>query len=528
MDAPRYSAMNTPQLPTHQQRWQGPKDFMADPQPCWSRRRGGWGRGMRLLSLIGLLGLLSWGAAPAAGPDLLPQAPDVSRHAPPMRVYGQLPLSFEANQGQTDAQVQFLAHGQGYSLFLTAREAVFAFRPPAALGSQHKGIVPRPNAVQATPDTARTVVHMQLLGANPAPQSVGLEELPGKVNYFRGNDPQQWRANVRTYAKVKYAAVYPGVDLVYYGQSRQLEYDFVVAPGADPAIITLGFEGVDHVDVDAQGDLVLSIASGSLRFQKPVIYQEEDGRRQTIAGSYVRKGLHQVGFQLAAYDVTRPLVIDPVLSYATYLGGSSFDEGAGIAVDATGAAYVTGRTGSSNFPTAHPLQPMLSGFSDAFVAKLSADGTNLVYATYLGGSITNAGRGIAVDTTGHAYVTGFTTSPDFPTTPGAFQVTYGGADCAVGGCGDAFVAKLSADGAALVYATYLGGSSTDEGNSIAVDAAGAAYVTGFTFSPDFPTEHPLQPAYGDGGDAFVAKLNATASALVYATYLGGSGFDPSH
>jgi hypothetical protein len=368
---------------------------------------------------------------------------------------------------------------------------------------------------------------MQLLEANPAPQGVGLEELPGKANYFRGHDPQQWRTNVPTYAKVKYAAVYPGVDLVYYGQARQLEYDFVVAPGADPAVITLGFEGVDRVDVDAQGDLVLSTASGSLRFQKPVIYQEADGRRHAIAGSYVRKGPHQVGFQLAAYDVTRPLVIDPVLSYATYLGGSSFDEGAGIAVDATGAAYVTGRTGSSNFPTAHPLQPMLSGFSDAFVAKLSADGTNLVYATYLGGSITNGGRGIAVDTTGHAYVTGFTTSPDFPTTPGAFQVTYGGADCAVGGCGDAFVAKLSADGAALVYATYLGGSSTDEGNGIAVDITGAAYVTGFTFSPDFPTVHPIQPAYGDGGDAFVAKLNAAGSALVYATYLGGSGFDHS-
>src|SRR5262245_46201000 len=243
MDAPRYSAMNTPQLPTHQQRWQGPKDFMADPQPCWSRRRGDWGRGMRLLSLIGLLGLLSWGAAPPPGPDLLPQAPDVSRHAPPMRVYGQLPLSFEANQGQTDGQVQFLAHGQGYTLFLTAREAVFAFRPPAAPVQRPMEIAPRAGAGQDPPDRARAVVGMQLPGANPAPPVVRLEELPGTVHYFRGNDPQQWRTHVPTYAKVQYTAVYPGVDLVYYGHPRHLEYDFLVAPGADPTAITLGFAG---------------------------------------------------------------------------------------------------------------------------------------------------------------------------------------------------------------------------------------------------------------------------------------------
>jgi hypothetical protein len=374
---------------------------------------------------------------------------------------------------------------------------------------------------------ARTVVRMQLLGGNPAPQVVGLEELPGKANYFIGNAPQQWRTHVPTYAKVKYAAVYPGVDLVYYGQSRQLEYDFVVAPGADPAVIALGFEGVDHVDVDAQGDLVLSTASGSLRFQKPVIYQEADGRRQAIAGSYVRKGLHQVGFHVAAYDPACPLVIDPVLSYATYLGGSGGDQGQGIAVDATGAVYVTGQTTSADFPTVHPLQPTLNGFGDAFVAKLTADGAALVYATYLGGSGDENfdGAGIAVDAAGHAYVTGQTTSADFPTVH-PLQPT------SAGGAVDAFVAKLTADGAALVYATYLGGSGDDRGAGIAVDAAGAAYVTGSTCSADFPTVHPLQPTFGSGvgcigvgnpgGDAFVAKLTADGAALVYATYLGGS------
>jgi hypothetical protein len=242
-----------------------------------------------------MLGLLSWALPLGAAQDLLQQpsqtlrALEPSRHVTRQVPYGRLPMSFEANRGQTDDQVQFLAHGQGYTLFLTAREAVFAFRPPAAHRPHPMLLMPRPGMVQDTPDTARAVVRMQLLEANPAPQGVGLEELPGKANYFRGNDPQQWRTNVPTYAKVKYAAVYPGVDLVYYGQSRQLEYDFVVAPGADPAVITLGFEGVDRVDVDAQGDLVLSTASGSLRFQKPVIYQEKDGRRHAIAGSYVRR-----------------------------------------------------------------------------------------------------------------------------------------------------------------------------------------------------------------------------------------------
>lgn len=246
---------------------------------------------MGLLGLIGLLGLLGWGAAMPSGPDLrqqtsLPsQAPEPSRHATRLASYGQLPLGFEANQGQTDGQVQFLAHGQGYTLFLTAREAVFAFRPPAAHRQRHRSLKPRPGAGQDPPETARAVVRMQLLGANLAPQVVGLDEQPVKINYFRGNDPQQWPTNVPTYAKVHYTAVYPGVDLVYYGQAGHLEYDFLVAPGADATAITLGFEGVDRVDVDAQGDLVLATPGGFLRFHKPVVYQEEDGgRRHTIVG----------------------------------------------------------------------------------------------------------------------------------------------------------------------------------------------------------------------------------------------------
>jgi hypothetical protein len=295
--------------------------------------------------------------------------------------------------------------------------------------------------------------------------------------------------------------------------------------------------------VDTQGDLVLSTAGGPLRFQKPVIYQERDGHRQAIAGGYVHKGLHQVGFHVAAYDTARVLVIDPVLHYATYLGGSGGDDGASIAVDTNGAAYVTGVTFSPDFPTVHPLQPAYSGGNEnAFVAKLSADGSALVYATYLGGSAGAQGTGIAIDATGAAYVTGSTTSSDFPITPGALQATFGGGDCSVSGgeflvlvgtlpppipptpCADAFVVKLSADGAALVYATYLGGRDFDEGKGIAVDAAGTAYVTGSTNSSNFPTAHPLQPTYGGfgGANVFVAKLAPNGSALVYTTYLAGS------
>ena len=322
MAAHRHTAIALHERKSHEpQRRPGPTDLAADPRPLRGHRRWGWSRGLGLLGLIGLLALLGWGTVLPQGHDLFQppsQSPRAFEPSPPVTrsgPYGPLPLSFAANQGQTDGQVQFLAHGQGYQLFLTAREAVFAFRPSATAGQRPTGLMPRTGTGPDTTDTARAVVHMQLLGANPAPQGVGLEELPGKANYFIGNDPQQWRTNVPTYAKVKYAAVYPGVDLVYYGQSRQLEYDFVVAPGADPTVITLGFAGIDHIDMDAQGDLVLSSAGGSLRFQKPVVYQEGDGGRQAIAGHYVRKGSHQVGFHIAAYDPARPLVIDPVLSY---------------------------------------------------------------------------------------------------------------------------------------------------------------------------------------------------------------------
>ncbi|MBI3014117.1 MAG: SBBP repeat-containing protein [Candidatus Tectomicrobia bacterium] len=508
-------------------------------------------------------------------------APGVSRVA-----YNKLPLIFEANRGQTDAQVKFLSRGHGYTLFLTSTEAVLALRKPQAAAQKLdstlspsprvKGSLPlaSPRAEDralstppspegslkslptaegdsplSPPPTAGegqgggAVLRMKLVGANPDPRVVGREELPGKSNYFIGNDPKKWRTNVSTYARIEYRDVYPGVNLVYYGNQGQLEYDFIVAPGADPAAIRLSIGGADKQEIDDQGHLVLHAAGGQIRLHKPLVYQEVDGVRKFIPGRYVlipsslsllpsgegqSKGTIRIGFEVAAYDASKPLVIDPVLSYSTYLGGTGADFGNGIAVDSSGNMYVTGYTASANFPTANPVPPGLNaGGYDAFVTKLSATGA-LVYSTYLGGSGDDRANGIAVDGVGNAYVVGSTNpldhlySNDFPTKE-ALQAQFGGHT-------DAFVTKLNASGG-LVYSTYLGGLDYDGGFGIAVDAAGNVYITGDTWSDTFPTTPgAFQPALSGPAqiDAFVAKLNAAGSGLVYSTYLGGNGGVPGY
>jgi hypothetical protein len=367
------------------------------------------------------------------------------------------------------------------------------------------------------------VLRVRLVGATPNPRVIGTEALPGKSHYFLGSDPQAWRTEIPHFVKVRYEAVYPGVDLVYYGTAGQLEYDFVVASGADPGAITLAFAGVDTLALDPQGDLLLHTAGGPIRQHKPTIYQEGNGIRQEIAGGYVLKDRQQVGFQVAAYDASRPLIIDPVLSYSTYLGGSANDVGFGIAVDAAGNAYITGQTSSANFPTSAAFDTTLAGTIDAFVTKLNPDGSALVYSTYLGGGGIDIGRGIAADAAGNAYVTGQTSSGTFPTTASPFQP-------ALAGGSDAFVTKLNPDGSALVYSTFLGGVAGDIGRGIALDAAGNAYVTGDTASSaDFPTTAGAFDQIFNGGsnDAFVTKLNPDGSALVYSTFLGGSTSDAS-
>ncbi len=458
--------------------------------------------------------------------------------------YGKLPLSFERNAGQTDASVRFLSRGPGYALFLTGNEAVLSLEKrshPHTKTPQTKtpglaSLFDRPQGPKPIP--APAAFRMTLAGANPKATVTGLDELPGKSNYFIGNDPAKWRTNVPTYAKVKYQNVYRGIDLVYYGNPQQLEYDFVVAPGADPKAISLDVaairsssdggrraRGVDQKRrIDANGDLVIQAGEDEVRLHKPVVYQTAANRgaegspRHFVDGHYLLKGDDRVSFEVASYDPRKTLVIDPVLVYSTYLGGSNVDEGSGIAVDSAGNAYVTGLTGSVDFPTASPLQASSGGQQDAFVAKLNPGGSALLYSTYLGGGTFDSGSGIAVDSAGNAYITGVTGSANFPTAS-PFQAVLRGFE-------DVFVAKLNPTGSALLYSTYLGGSSdeqTEGGEGIAVDSAGNAYITGVTGSANFPTASPFQAALSGSEDAFVAKLNPTGSALVYSTYLGGSG-----
>ena len=432
--------------------------------------------------------------------------------------YAKLPLFLEANRGQADSSVKFLSRGRGYTLFLTTGEAVLSLREPEG-GTQGRSSTIAPNAQSER----STVLRMKLVGANPEPQVTGLEELPGRSNYFHGNDPGNWLTQVPHYARVKYEDVYPGIDLVYYGtKQQQLEYDFVVAPGADPQSIRLRIEGAAAMTLDDEGTLLLQTGGGEVAWQAPLIYQELGGSRKAVDGGYLLLAEKQVAFSVGEYDAGKPLVIDPTLNYATYLGGSGDEGGTHITADSSGNAYVTGTTSSStDFPRATPFQDtFVGGTTDIFVTKLNAEGTALIYSTFLGGSNNEfSGGGIAVDESGSAYITGTTASTDFPTlNPPQGELK---------GLQDAFVTKLSAAGSSLVYSTYLGGSgSVENGRDIVVDDSGEAYVTGFTDSNDFPTVNPpFQNVNGGGRDAFVTKLNANGTALVYSTYLGGSGDD---
>ena len=440
--------------------------------------------------------------------------------------YGQLPLAFEINDGQSDPRVKFLCRGAGYGLFLTSSDTVLALTRPAAKGVQG------PAAISKSGD----ILRFKLVGTIAEPPVEGLEPLPGKSNYFIGSDPKQWRTNVPQYARVKSGQIYPGIDLVYYGRQRQLEYDFQVAPGADPGAIRFTIQGARKVSLNAHGDLVMRTPGGDVVEQAPLIYQEVGGKREAIDGGYEVRRIanahstaaesYAVNFRVAAYDRARPLVVDPVLSYSTYLAGSNGDDGEGIAVDGSGNAYLTGETDSANFPTTTgAFQTTLdSGGNAPFIMKLNATGTALIYSTYIGGG---EGSGIAVDGSGDAYITGETDTGNFPTTPGAYKTTGTFGGNYQNSNRNVFVAELNPAGTALVYSTYAGAGN---GLGIAVDGSGNAYVTGYTESPNFPTSPgAIQTAFGgtiDGQNtdtnAFVIKLNATGSAVIYSTYLGGS------
>ena len=516
----------------------------------------------------------------------------------PVSRYNQLPLTFEANLGQTDNRVKFLARGKGYTLFLTMNEAVFSLARVQPAGS-------------STPP-ASAVLHTRFVGANLNPTISGVNRLSGTSSYFLGSDPAKWHVGVPGYSKVRYSNVYPGIDLIYYGREGQLEYDLVLAPGADSHRIRFAVTGADQLSLNEQGDVMLTIGGSQVSMRTPFVYQEVAGARHAVKAAYVLVSKNEIGLQIGPYDSGKSLVVDPALVYSGYLGGSAADGGIASAVDSHGNAYVAGGTVSTDFPTTtgvihriyggtgnchgsnsdftcgdvfvtkfnskgtapvwstylggsdkeaawsifvdkssnvyvggvthssnFPVTPgafqtTFKGHQDGFITKLNSTATTLLYSTYLGGSNDNFLDGVTVDSSGNLYAVGSTSSSDFPVTNGAFQTTCKPCIALTGNNG--FITKLNSTGTAPVYSTYLGGSIFDAITSVAIDSSQNVYVTGQTVDADFPTMNPIQAKFGGGGtrcngsigvcgDAFVTKLNSAGSALVYSTYLGGSGED---
>jgi hypothetical protein len=506
-------------------------------------------------------------------------SPAVPPQAGAAEVFGRLPLHFIANQGQVDGQIKYYEQGRGRAVYFTPAGIKFAFLKEANPGGEPGRRPRKGKAARKARLSAKPAMPLQLslnpVGMSPRVQITGEDPRPGKVNYLRGPDPQRWRTGIPTYGSVSYLGAYPGIDLKFYGAGRQLEYDIIVQPGADPGRVRFQFQGIKGLEATPEGNLIVLLPDGgSLVQKKPVIYQVIDGVRTQREGRFKlgsKKDSHGYCFEVASYDKRYPLIIDPVLVYSTYLGGASYDVGNAIAVDKNGNAYITGCTFSSDFPDKDGYQSYLQGNYDAFVTKLNAAGNELVYSTYLGGYGADEGYGIAVDGDGNAYVTGYTDSSYFPTM-NPYQASRKG-------IADAFVTKLNAAGNALVYSTYLGdgyedaayavavdnsgfayvagetfnlnslynvfaarfdpsggliyrailtGSYDDSGYGIAVDKDGFAYVTGETQSSDFSTTTgALQATFAGGSDAFVSKLNS-AGAVVYSTYLGGGAEDTGY
>jgi hypothetical protein len=482
--------------------------------------------------------------------------------------YARLPMSFEANQGQSDNQVKFQSRGRGFNLYLTGRDAVITLHSPlvpinpvSGLPSTRilssNGVGPQPRSVGqpvkfAPPGSASTrptppavhpqftsdILRLQLEHADLSHQPQAIDPLPGTANYIFGNDPAKWHTNIPTYRRIQYADVYPGVDLVYYGNENQLEYDFVLAPGASSRPIQMHFAGASKLSLAHTGDLTIAAQHGVILFKRPVVYQVLNGVRQPVNGRFRLLANNTVGFTVGRYDHSKPLIIDPTLLYSTYFGGSTAEFITAVATDTSGSAYVSGLTVSVDFPlTAGAFQAInrasaTSAVSTAFVSKFNASGTALLYSTYLGGNATpdtlynqgDYGKGIAVDSSGDAFLAGYTYSSNFPVTTGAYQTaTKASSRIATG-----FVTKLNPAGTGLVYSTYLGGNNLDELTAIAIDQTGNAYLSGLTFSTTFPVtsgafQTTNKAASTNGYNQFVTKLNPTGTALVYSTYLGGSG-----
>lgn len=463
------------------------------------------------------------------------------------------PLAFDVDRGHRDAPPSLLARARDYTVLLAPGRAVLALGSPANPG----------------------ILAIRCVGADVLLSGADWRQLPGVVSRCATDDPEDRRRGSPSCGGVCYRNVYPGVDVVYYINQGLLEYDFVVAPGGDPSRIALTFDGAERVEIDARGDLLVYTRSGMLRQPKPTIYQEFAGVRQVLRGGYLLRGACELAFELGPYDASRPLVIDPVVEYATYLGGTGEESPARVAVDRAGNIYVTGTTSSPDFPGTPVIDRSLGNQMDAFVAKFSPEGS-LIYSTLVGGTCndegnaiavddagnafitgrvdlchwanlqpgvlvakisptgellylytfgarladSSSGLGIAVDAVGNAYVTGTTSAGDFPTTTNAFQRSACG-----GFLGDGFVAKVNPAGNGLVYCSYLCGTAHDSANAIAIDGEGNAFVAGRTASHDFPTLNAFQPAHRGGptgGTGFVSKLNPDGSTLLYSTFLGGT------
>ena len=460
-----------------------------------------------------------------------------------LKAYGKLPLYFIQNQGQLDARVAYYIQGRDKSVYFTPQGVTFALTAPG----EQEAVAATPlhpvsqssvgSARQATPGTEvqRWTVKLDFVDANPNAQPVGEEPTSAVISYFK-EPREEWKTGLPTYASLVYRDLWPGIDLVYTGAGSRLKCTFLVQPGADPNQIQMAYRGATAVRINEAEQLEVSTPLGGFQEDTPYAYQEVEGRRLEVAAAYVLEGEAsgrvQYGFRVGAYDQHKLLVLDPVvLFYAGYIGGSGDDLGFGIAVDSTGNAYVTGVTSSSEatFPVSVGPDLTFNGGTDAFVARVNPSGTALDYAGYIGGAGADQAIGIAVDSTGNAYVTGATGSSEatFPVAVGP-NLTFNG------GNEDAFVARVNPSGTALDYAGYIGGAGVDQGNGIAVDSTGHAYVTGVTDSTEatFPVAvGPDLTFNGSGsgdffpGDAFVAKVNPLGTALDYAGYIGGSGND---
>jgi hypothetical protein len=411
---------------------------------------------------------------------------------------GGAPLAFEAID---DHDGRYAVRTPAYTLRVAPTGAELDLPRSRAGAGRLAGATPAPH------------VRMQLLNAAPDAQVSEADPLATRTNYLLGNDPAQWRANVRTFQRVRYSSVYPGIDLVYYGTAREIEHDFIVSPGGSPDRIVWAFDGVDALHVQPNGDLQLTAGAAPIVLRAPKAYQVADGTRQPVDVRYRLLNGSHVGFEIAHYDATQPLIIDPILNVSATLGGHNDDEGAAIAVDAAGNIYVAGITESADFPAGGAL----AGGVDIFVMKLDSSGTHVLSSTFLGGSKADDARALTVDASGNVYVAGVTTSPNFPMKTPVSGTLHGDSD--------AFVLKLSTTGAGLIFSTYLGGAGSDDARGIAIDAAHNVYVTGDTTSTDFPTVSPRQAASGGNLDAFVTKLSPAGSAILYSTYLGGGDTD---